>query len=483
MSDQKSLIDTSTSPAISLTMDIDPLDSLEDLFDTPPPPPLVQTDPPLFASSLSSDEPMRPNTPKASSAKTNSSFNDIPEGTSRMGDPTDACDETGLYDTLLVIQDIIKSQTELFNALTTRLNELTEHTKTRLAELAGLIEKTKKESEERKIGLKAYMEKAVEEAIRRVVKQDQGVVNSEGKGKGKDTKKGKESNQGKKRNRELEALSYDFFSSDKSENKPRPSSDENKSQTPFASGSFSPGQSLVPTSRSFSVNKKLTEVIDLTALDDDNEDEHEDEDIPVPLYPNPPTRLHRGPLYQSTETPRNTLHEPVKPSDPSRERDLISACTNAIEAGSSWNSNVKRARIGHSHAQAIEKGKGKEKGEIKIREKNKGIARSNHCRIVGKKQIGTLPDGRKDILYLIKQLGEPVSSATWIQEKDIDDFDTKNHMFMQDCDHEDPKSVSFRNKVAILPEAQVYWDKIGEKKVDDGASHGSGNNKPVVRHL
>ncbi|WVQ70120.1 uncharacterized protein L199_008345 [Kwoniella botswanensis] len=472
MSEQKSPIDTSTSPDISLAMDTDPLDSLEDLFDTPPPPPLVQTDPPLSASSLSSDELVRPNTPTASSANPNSSSIDIVNADSKMDDPTDsAYGGTGLYETLSVIQDIIKSQTELFNALTTRLNELTEHTKTQLAELAALIEKTKKESEERKIGLKAYMEKAVEEAIRRVVNQDQGVENSEGKGKGKDTKKGKENNQGRKRNRELEALSYDFFSSEKPENKPRSLTEENKSQTPFASSSFTSGQSLVPASRNIPVNKKLTEVIDLTALDDDNEDEHED--IPVPHYPNTPTRLHRGPLSQSNETPRKTLRERIIPSNPLRNRYATSAYAHVTEAGSICdpyeNSNVKRARTGYPHAVAIEKGKGKEKekGKKDIHGRNEEVVRSKHCRIVGKKQIGTLPDGRKDILYLIKQLGEPVSSATWVREKDINDFDTKNHTFMQDCDHDDPRFVSFRNKVAILPEAQVYWDKNGEWRMDD----------------
>ncbi|OCF71895.1 hypothetical protein I204_07158 [Kwoniella mangroviensis CBS 8886] len=474
MSDEESLIDTSAFPDVSLTMDTDPLDSLEDLFDTPPPPPLVQTDPPLFASSLSSDELMRPNTPKASSTYTNSSSVDILKDSPKMDDPIEACDETGLYDTLIVIQDIIKSQTELFNALTTRLNENTEHTKTQLNELSGLIEKTKKESEERKFRLKAFIEQAVEEAVRRVVNRDQGVVNSEAKGNEKDTKKGKENNKGKKRNRELEALSYDFFSSGKPENKPRSSTDRNESQTPFSASSFAPGQSLYSTARNSSVNKRLTEVIDLTALEDDNGDEHEDEDIPVPLYPNPPTRLHRGPLSQSTETPRKTLMERIIPSNPLKDRNSTSAYAHAKKSGSSCNSyetsNVKRARLRHPHAPGIEKRKGKEKGEMNIREKNEGIASSNHCRIVGKKQIGTLPDGRKDILYLIKQMGKPVSSATWIQEEDIDDFDNKNHMFMQDCDHEDPKFVSFRNKVAILPEAQVYWDRNGEWKMDDGAS-------------
>ncbi|WWC61156.1 uncharacterized protein I303_103735 [Kwoniella dejecticola CBS 10117] len=376
--------------------------------------------------------------------------------------------DSSIFGPLLIIQDILRSQNDLATANDARTQQVIDFTNQKLQELTKTIDDTDKRLSEQKETIKAYIDKSVEDAVQRVLMSGRPLLEAQGDEKGDgngdkrrvpSTKSVQAKSQVKRRKRELDGLDFGFYSAKSTKEKEKET--DKSSSTSFSTATSAPmktdhkdpislkkRQKVLPLSHTTASNQvQKAKIIDLTQSDEDDLVSRSSSPAPVTNGSIVPIDESQRSIATTTGPKESTISAP-----PAMQHK-------ASRSATSVGKNTSKAYSPTLHSAIKE-----ESLTTDTRSRDTAMSTEQHVRsqIIGKKQIGTLPNGKKDMRYLIKWSNKTVSEATWETAKKIEDFGEKLNDLDQDCLQ---AKIDVRKAVVLLPQAKIFWDDKGNRRV------------------
>ncbi|WWC69493.1 uncharacterized protein I206_103434 [Kwoniella pini CBS 10737] len=363
-----------------------------------------------------------------------------------------------LYTTLTIIEDILKSQNELAENNNARWQKHVEYTNDKLKELTQLIDKAREETNATSNNFKAYIDETVEKAFQNIMNGEPSIhtTNRDTPAQSGSSSKRRRS-QSRGISREIQGLNYPFFSAKLTKEK-----EKEKEKATVLSAlpsnacsankcSASQGEKTDDgPSKSSSVTRKATDIIDMTI----------DEEDDLRLRSASPVEILN---CDNSPTPRASMKK-VKPLErvsmghkntECRSATLINNISSTSRSSGSGDSK-KRTFTALSRSDRFMMDKNAGRAGISSYKKTEASS------IIGKKQVGTSLNGLKRVRYLVKRSDHTVSEATWELAKNIPDFGEKVIDLDQNCLE---ANIDIREKFVLLPEAKMFWDEKGNRRV------------------